>query len=230
MKLAIYTITRDRLDYTKQMFSSLKSNAGMDHDHYVWDNGSSDGTKLWLQSQKLASVVYSPHNVGQQVAANSMLEQIRAQDYTHVIRMDNDCFVRSDKLLPRILECSSLLDDKAILSPRVLGLKWQPPRFAEKRVGKYDLGFVEILGGICRLHPIGLLEGFTFDVRRPMGLGEADQMCTWAQTHRPPIAMAYVENLFVTHGESTEKQEKANPAYFEEHAVLQSWPYVPAVA
>jgi len=51
MKIAIYTLTRDRLQYTQDCFSSLWQNAGMPFDHYIVDNGSEDGTVEWLMQE-----------------------------------------------------------------------------------------------------------------------------------------------------------------------------------
>lgn len=226
--IAVYTITRNRLDYTKQAFSSLERKAGHPYDHYIWDNGSTDGTYEWLKDHDY-TVLHSEANVGQNVAANELLRTIREKGgYTHILRFDNDCFIESDNLLAELIEACGLLENKAVVSPRVEGLNWNPDRFATKDLGKHEAGFVDIIGGICRLHPTILIDGFWFDVRQPMGFGEASQVARWCQ--KKVIALAYIETLVVNHGVSTKEQIEKDPHYFKEHACLQRYPYVPPFA
>lgn len=225
--IAVYTITRDRLDYTKKSFDSLATKAGTTYDHYVWDNGSTDGTADWLRDQDGLRVYGGDLNVGQHVAANVMLKEIRAKSYDYIVRFDNDCYIRTKRILSRMVEASRVLEDKTILSPDIIGLKHPVERFAYKDEGKYNFGFVEILGGICRLHPTKLWGDFTFDVRHPMGIGDASQVSKWAVANNVP--MAYVENLKVTHGKSTRDQERDIPDYFNDHYSLQRYPYVPVL-
>ncbi len=226
---AVYTITRNRLDYTKRAFDTLRRKAGIEYDHYVFDNGSTDGTVKWLQEQDDIILLSNSVNIGQHVAANELLRRIRENKelYDYILRFDNDCFVRSKRLLSRLIDVSKKLQDTAILSPHVTGLNWQPDRFAEQKVDDYKLGFSEILGGIFRLHPAKLIEGFSFDVRQPMGFGEAAQVAKHCLEKK--IAMIYIENLFVSHGESTQIQEQKVPEYFNAHVCLQRYPYVPAI-
>ncbi len=44
MRIAVLTLTRDRLDYTQHCFQTLQEFAGCDFDHYVLDQGSTDDT------------------------------------------------------------------------------------------------------------------------------------------------------------------------------------------
>ena len=225
-KLAVYTVTHNRLEYTKKAFASLRKKAGCEYDHYVFDNGSTDGTTEWLHEQDDIILLYNSKNVGQHVAANELLRTIREKgDYTHVLRFDNDCFIESDDLLKQLLDASEWLDNKAIISPHVNGLDWNPDRFGEKKTDKYNIGFVDIIGGICRLHPLDVIKDFWFDVRQPLGFGEASQIARFCQKN--VVALIYIENLFVNHGKSTQDQIKDAPDYFVSHACLQRYPYVP---
>ncbi len=195
--------------------------------HYVWDNASDDGTVEWLSNYGPDGVFSaSLTNVGQHVAANHLLEEIRKNDYDYIVRFDNDCFVKSARILSRMIEASELMKDAAILSPRVDGLNQKVERFATKSFGKYNVGFTEILGGIFRLHPSPLFNSFWFDTRHPMGIGDAAQVSKWAMTNKVP--QAYVENLSVSHGISTNEQNRQIPDYFSGHVCYQRYPYVPA--
>ena len=224
-KIAVYTITRNRLDYTKKAFESLQKKAGYPYDHYIYDNGSTDGTVDWLQKQSY-NVTIGDRNVGQHVAANHLLEQIRKHNYDYVVRFDNDCFVKSARILSRLVEVGELMENTAILSPNVIGLNNKVERFATKSFGKYNVGFVDILGGIFRLHPSALFNKFWFDTRHPMGIGDAAQVSKWAMTNKVP--QAYVENLSVSHGISTNEQLRQIPDYFSGHVCYQRYPYVPS--
>jgi glycosyltransferase involved in cell wall biosynthesis len=199
----------------------------------VWDSGSTDGTYEWLRDHDY-KVMRSEANVGQHIAANELLRRIREDGYDYIVRFDNDCFVKSKRILSRLIEVSGLLKDSAIISPHVIGLNWQPERFGTRDLEDYKLGFSEILGGICRFHPAALIKSFNFDIRHPLGFGEAAQLARFCRKDNTEpgkaIGMVYVENLFVSHGGSTKQQEQADPDYFNIHPILQRYPYVPPLA
>ena len=50
MNIAVLSLTRDRLDYTKHCFGRLIELAGCDFDWYITDQGSNDGTVDWLHA------------------------------------------------------------------------------------------------------------------------------------------------------------------------------------
>jgi GT2 family glycosyltransferase len=64
VRIAVVTLTRDRLEYTKHCFETLRVNAGCDYDHFVLDQGSGDGTAEWLIRQDDLEVVPLAENVG----------------------------------------------------------------------------------------------------------------------------------------------------------------------
>jgi GT2 family glycosyltransferase len=68
------TLTRERLDYTKHCFRSLKENAGCVYDHYVLDQGSTDGTPEWLLSDPLLDVLAVDENIGCCRGWNALVE------------------------------------------------------------------------------------------------------------------------------------------------------------
>jgi len=92
MKVAIYTLCRDRLAYSKRCFRSLWQNAGYPVDHYVIDNGSTDGTVEWLYSnaKRFKKIVLEPDNTGISYASNMALDII-GNGYDLIVKMDNDC-------------------------------------------------------------------------------------------------------------------------------------------
>jgi hypothetical protein len=207
MKIAVYSIVRGRPELTEQSFQSLRDRAGVDYDHLIHDN--------------------TEYNVGLQVASNMMLDDMRREGYDYIVRFDNDIMVESDNILRELVAVCKAMNNRATLSPHVKGLIHQPERFGNTTIAGHKLGFVEIIGGTLRLTPTDTLKGFSWDVRHPMGVGETAYVCKWLKKQVPINPMAYVEDLFVTHGESTDKQMKDDPVYFNEHACLQRYPYVP---
>jgi hypothetical protein len=205
MKIAVYSIVRGRPEITEQSFQSLRDHAGLPYDHLIHDN--------------------TEHNIGLQVASNMMLDDMRREGYDYIVRFDNDIMVESDNILRELVSVCKGLKNKATLSPYCKGLTHQPERFGDVEIAGHKLSFVEIIGGTLRLTPTATLEGFSWDVRHPMGVGETMYICKWLKKQMLP--MAYVEDLFVNHGESTDKQIEDDPVYFNEHACLQRYPYVP---
>ena len=131
MKIAIYTLTRDRLEYTKHCFDTLRDKAGMDYDHYIADNGSTDGTAQWLQENEIRfkKVILLPENVGISVGSNMMLDEIFKSEYDIIVKMDNDCEVWTKNILKHVSQLVAAMKEtkmQMILSPRVEGINKQP--------------------------------------------------------------------------------------------------------
>ena len=107
IKVAIYTLTRDRLEYTKHSFETLKKQAWYDYDHFIIDNGSTDGTQQWLKDNKseFKKVILLPENVGISKGSNMALDIIFATDkYDLIVKMDNDCEVVSDNIIGQLCQ------------------------------------------------------------------------------------------------------------------------------
>jgi len=207
-RVAVYSIVRGRPEMTKQSFQSLRDKAGMSFEHIIHDN--------------------SKHNIGLQAASNKVLELCRREGYEYMVRFDNDIIVESDDILAKLVDCCKKLENRIMLSPHVKGIVHQPERFGNVEIeGGYDVAFVEMIGGTLRLIPTKLLDTFYWDVRHPMGIAETAYLCKWLKDQKPAIPMAYIENLFVSHGESTHKQIANAPVYFAEHTCFQRYPYVP---
>src|SRR5258708_7391780 len=157
MRIAVYSITRDRLDYTKHCFASLREKAGQDFDHYIWDNHSEDGTKEWLLANldDFAYVNLAASNYGIAQASNELIKVIKQRGpYDLIIKMDNDCEVVSDDILAKIAAWYAVPGRQGfILSPRVHGLRYQPQRVRTVLLGYFRLGEVEQIGGLFLVVP-----------------------------------------------------------------------------
>lgn len=208
MKIAIYTLTRDRLQYTKDCFASLWENAGMPFDHYVWDNGSTDGTQEWicegpalretmdrielasgrkvtdlkfgaLSGFRYAHVHLHNENVGISRASNILLSEIVERDYDLIIKADNDAFVRTPNILPQICDMVREAGENWILSPRVEGINKQPRRTRNVEIAGHPVGVTAIVGGLFHVVPAAVYRRYMEQGGYPESLPKA-----WGQDDR----------------------------------------------
>jgi len=123
-RIACYTLTWNRLAFTKKCFSTMYEKAGVKFDHYIVDNGSDDGTSLWLRkkfySGQFKGIILNNQNMGIIYAQNQLWQTLCNYDY--IIRTDNDVIYESENWLLRTLEVSNKLGDKCVLCPRIRGL------------------------------------------------------------------------------------------------------------
>jgi GT2 family glycosyltransferase len=149
-KVAIYTLTKNRIELTKQTIESLEKNTHMPFDHYIIDQGSTDGTLEWLKNYKYkdANLYVFPltKNLGINAGDCFALEQI-GRDYDVIIKLDNDALIMTDGWLQK---CLLVLRKKLIISPYVMGLlnnRGGVPRYAYDQ--DKELSYAPALGGIC---------------------------------------------------------------------------------
>lgn len=218
LKIAIYTKTRDRLEYTQRSFKSLKANAGYPYDHYVLDNGSTDGTAEWLKANEkdFKKVIYFPENKGISIANNTLLGHIAENRYDLLISFDNDCEVVSSDILKQIVEVYESIPPfylKFMLSPKVEGLNFQPQRIDKTEIADHLIGITYIVGGIFQICPAECLKNYLFPEELAKAKGQDEDINAWF--HRLGGITGYIEDLVVMHMDSTEGQKKKYPKYFQ---------------
>ena len=223
MKVAFYTLTRDRLDYSKHCLSLLRRKAGICYDHYVVDNGSTDGTREWLLKNELGfrQVFLAPENMGISSASNLALDMIwrSCVDYSLIVKMDNDCEIVSDNIMRSI---ASVFEAKQniVLSPYVEGINRQPHRGSYEEVAGMKIGYTAIVGGLFHVVPSVLYRDYKYPEDLPKAWGQDDHFCAWVKSKGCDVG--YAEDLRVNHFETTNGQCKKYPEYFnrkwkEEH-------------
>ena len=217
MKIAVFTLTRDRLDYTRHCFETLRQKAGYPFDHYVVDNGSTDGTQDWLMSRDNLTVVrFNERNLGIAGGCGQALSAILMKDYDLVIKFDNDCEVVSPDILKRLVEVYKSIPpffSKFMLSPRVEGLAKPPRRLGEMSMGDYTIGITDIIGGIFQPMPADCYRLYREDENLPLGRGRDGHITSWFL--RMGGIIGYIEDLVVNHYESTVGQKNRFPSYYE---------------
>jgi len=184
----------------------------------VWNNG----------TEKIADQTHGwGHNVGQHVAMNRMIDEAVAIDADYFVRVDEDCFFETKNWLKKMLTIQRKHLEKykrvCVLSPFVHGLRYQPKPISRFQMGKFKMEAVEILGGICRMVPMPLLRYWRFDERMPLGFGDASALAQFFQ--RQYIPMLRCHDIHISHGESTDAQEAADPLWTYEHYMNQVIPY-----
>lgn len=234
--IAVYCITRDRLDYTKKSFKLLRRMAGMPFDLYVFDNGSSLEMRNWLMDQEVAGHIHylelSNENLGQNLAANELLDEIACKEAGHydwIMRWDNDAIPRTRDFMRKLVSRANKLREAlakegnfkgCIVAPKITKLKHPQEAFMEGNDIGFDYEVVRILGGICRLHPARWLLGLRFDRFAALGFGEANEVARRAlEDNIPKIRIPEIE---VEHsgGEDRQMEELPEEFTFERREVV----------
>lgn len=226
MKIAVYCIVRDRLDYTRKSLKALRKMAGIEFDLFVADNGSKHGMVEYLKEQKsLGHIHYLKlwgENVGQNIAANDMIDKIVDEDYDWIMRWDNDAMPRTRRFLRKLVRRTQRMQDAGVIcvtSPKITKLRFPPEPLS---VGD-ELGFnyevVQMLGGICRLHPAFMFHAwstldkpFRFSRFGPLGFGEANEMAKFCT--ECGVTMIRMTDIEVEHVDGHDGQAEKMP---EEH-------------
>jgi glycosyltransferase involved in cell wall biosynthesis len=210
-KVAVLTITRDRLDYTKRTYEGMKK-LGCPFDWYVLDNGSTDGTQEWLKKQKCKYLWLEKENIGIANAVNKFREHIKDAGYDYVVKIDNDCEIVSPDILKELVILSQYMGDKMVLSPRVEGLNNPMPRFKYLKVGDHVLSPVPHVGGIFCFRPYALDKDFRND---PDYASQGDDMEFSMFAGRSGYGVGYIEDLEVWHMDTTNGQYQKYEEYYQ---------------
>jgi glycosyltransferase involved in cell wall biosynthesis len=216
VRIAVFTMTRDRLEFSQHCFETLWAKAGEPFDWFVMDNGSTDGTVQWLEAMrpKFKQVVYLPRNIGISQAANLALTLIRlGGPYDLVIKFDNDCEVITPNILPQIVECFSAAKEKFILSPRVEGINRQPVRGGQIKLGRHPIGVTGHVGGLFCVAPGYFYKTYQYPLTLPLASGDDSYFC--GVHAKRGVTIGYIEDVVVKHYMTTDGQAKKYPEYFK---------------
>lgn len=241
LKVAIYTLTMNRLAYTKQMYKSICNLAGYPFDWFVIDQGSKDGTVEWIKSltrdqevlhkgftsenpiiqarEKLKYKLYED-NVGLAKGWNNIVDFIKSEgDYDIIVKIDNDAEIITDGFLKAMVDVFER-NKKVILSPYVEGLDGSPGGVLRQRasgespymmINDYVLGIVPNLGGIVFATPIDLWKNWKFD---ELYEGNKDYILS-LYAGKNGYLLFYMEEFRVWHIDGTKGQHAKFPDYFK---------------
>jgi len=213
MNVALFTLTRDRLDYTKHCFEKLYEYAGRNFDHYVLDQGSTDGSEQWLVDAPypLRLVLYG-ENIGIANGLNYLYDRSQAvARYDVIIHFDNDCELTQPDTIRDL--ASLVVEGQALLSPRILGLNNPPQPIRKLRIGDDVILDMPQIGGICLGVPGWVFEEFRYPDNLPKwGMDDAT-ICKWWREQGGTCG--YVERLEAWHYRTTQGQHEDHGWYFE---------------
>lgn len=219
-KVGVYSLTMDRLEYSKQSFDSLFRKAGYDFDLLIVDNGSKDGTVKWLQELtpygccKKISVIYNEVNKGISKASNQAVEAL--SDYDIICKFDNDCICLTPGCIKAMMDIYSS-NHMIALSPYVEGLKDNPGGAARVEYGKikdYFLGITKHLGGIFHFVSTKAYQDWRWDEDSPLHGMQDLEFSNYLNSKG--YLNAYLEDYKVNHGpDGTSGQYKDYQDYFE---------------
>jgi hypothetical protein len=209
MRIAVLTLTRDRLPYTQHCFQTLRENAGCAYDHYVLDQASDDGTVEWLNEQDDLDVTFASENIGINAGLNHLLEAVADDDYYDVIvKFDNDCELLTPFTLGAI--AGRVTNYDMILSPRIHGLRNPVPIIGDEK----DVDLTPIVGGIFMAVPAYVdRDGYRYG-RGPGLWGNDDSALSGWWRHQGK-RMGYVRGYDANHYLTTDGQHADIPHYFE---------------
>jgi len=211
-RVAIFTLTYDRIKYTKRMFSTMKRSADYPFDWFVVDNGSKDGTPGWLAKQKVEYFA-SKTNLGITGGSNRALDMIFDYGgYDIIGKVDNDCEFQTIGWLKDIVDLWKR-NTMLYMSPYPEGLVANPG--GGERVGCAEIGpyFVEVanhVGGLCAFIDAKAYKNFRWKDKFLHGNQDAEASITFRNMGYMPC---YLPKHRVLH--NTELQQKELSDYFE---------------
>lgn len=213
MRVAVLTLTRDRLAYTQHCFAKLAENAGCEFDHFVLDQGSTDETPRWLDDEfhRFGALVLKSENVGISRGMNDLLAQIDLTPYDVVVKFDNDCELTTPNTLRDI---ATLVHENPnlLLSPQIHGLNAPPPTIMARPVDGHTIHFKNQIGGIFLAAPAALYTDFRYDENNPTWGMDDVQVCRHWRSQGGWCG--YVQGYDANHYETTAGQHERFPDYF----------------
>lgn len=236
-RVLAYTITRANTPQRSRLLLNTITHgvdqAGYKFDWHVFVNGNCLASDIALSASRarlITGTMGFPVNRGQHPPTNLAIKMALEGDYDYLLRIDDDVEWETKRWLAKLIEVSESFEDRAIVAPHVLGLKF-PVHTSENSFHSKGLPCklaFDALGGICRLHPTVLLKEFPYhaDTRQPMGFGDATGIARWAAQHMIPMVVS--QSVRVKHAKTTKGQEAEDNEHFSTHSLFQRCPWIPS--
>lgn len=218
-KVAVYTLSYDRVEYTKRMWESLQKSTKYPFDWFVWDNGSKDESVSYLEAQKRLIPTFkhlhvSPDNKGITIASNGLIDEIMKGDYQLVIKVDNDCEFMTKWWLESFVDLWKR-NHKLYMSPYPEGLQHNPggaPRIGHAFIGAYFIEVALHIGGLIAAVDARAYKDFRWTDHFLHGNQDAEASAAFRELDYMPM---YLPMHRVCHMDTTIGQQKNYPEYFE---------------
>jgi len=218
-RVAIFSLTYDRLSETTVSFGTLHTTANYPFTHIVVDNGSSDGTVDWLKEyakDKDVQLIINSDNKGISMASNQAVDWAMEKGYDIIVKVDNDAIFKTNKWLSKMVQIWKA-NRKLAMSCYISGLKDNPggaPRFVYGKICDELIGMARHLGGIVHFVDSRAYSEFRWPVDETLHGNQDIEFSMYLQSHG--YQMGYLENYFAGHGlHGTAGQLEDHKSYFE---------------
>ena len=224
--VGIYTLTWDRLDYTKRCIKAIKEKTHWPYFHFIIDQGSEVETTRYLMrydKDENVEVLFIGENVGLSKGINLAHQHLFNSGLNYIMKLDNDAEVLDDNWLTRLM--AAMLDPDRpkdlVLSPYIRGLVSHKggidrglPQGNPQRFEKYNISYVSHIGGICRLCHRRVLERYgKWDESKPKHY--AEDMEFTGRWQDLDWYNGYMEDISILHMDSSLGQQEKYPEYFK---------------
>ena len=216
-RVAVFTITYDRLEYTKRMYASMKSSTDVPISWFVFDNGSKDGTQEWLKDKTpYVAGSLDGKNKGLSYASNYCIDRIMKNpgEFQIVIKIDNDCEFMTKKWLESMIDLWKR-NHMLYMSPYVEGLVHNPGgavRVGHGYLGPYYIEVTEHIGGIIAAIDAKAYKHFRWTDQFLHGNQDREASNAFRKLNYMPF---YIPMHRVMHMDGTSLQQEKFPEYFE---------------
>ena len=222
-KVAIFTLSYDRLEYTKEIFADMNRTAGYRFDWFVLDQGSKDGSREFLdelmdvagENGRIKFKHLSEENLGITLGSNTLIDEIQAMgNYQIIIKIDNDCKFMTLDWLDSIVDLWKR-NHKLYVSPYVEGLVQNPggaQRVGYAHVGPYFVEVTQHVGGIFAAIDARAYKEFRWNDQFLHGNQDMEASQAFRKLGYMPM---YLPIHRIQHCDGTEGQHQKFPDYFE---------------
>ena len=157
MKLAVITITCNRLELTKQWLSQLKLKGGYPFKHVIVDNGSTDGTLEWLQDVYKPDVILSLEKNEGIVPAWMIGLKYAIEKFNPdcLIKFDNDCEIHTNNIIVELLKWYKKGCNNYVIAPLdiVIPDNYMPRELHSGHERGFNVRYVSHTGGMFQMMP-----------------------------------------------------------------------------
>tara|TARA_R110000868_G_C10972640_1_gene770682 strand:- start:17851 stop:19287 length:1437 start_codon:yes stop_codon:yes gene_type:complete len=219
-KVAIFTITYDRLEYTKKMWESMNDSTKYDFRWFVWDNSKEEDTRKWFQedfvgkASNLEWMGTHKENKGLTYASNACIDEIKKGKYDIIGKVDNDCLFLTKGWLEAFVDMWKR-NRMLYMAPYPEGLIDHPGgswRQGYATLGGEYIEIVDHLSGLCAFIDAKAYDNFRWTDKFLHGQQDGEASQAFTNMGYMPLIMPRHR---VQHMNTTEGQKKDYPEYFE---------------